>query len=205
MSSVSNFNPVCHKPISVTSCRKFHCPPSKKFQEIARARNPGSKWSYGCVPRPNSERQCLQVGSTRCSATMRSRQRHFSLNHRVWYIHMVFMWTLLNLPTRLLSICAVSSLRSPSEVQLKSIGLTSLQVVTKGMVQTEMFSTIGFCYIVLDSHRPVTLRTERLFWQLRRSECKCHVSNKCQRVWKSQLHGARIFAPHGSMRGSCQI
>ena len=91
MSSVSNFNPVCHKPISVTSCRKFHCPPSKKIQEIARARNPGSKWSYGCVPRPNSERQCLQVGSTRCSATMRSRQRHFSLNHRVWYIHMVFM------------------------------------------------------------------------------------------------------------------
>jgi hypothetical protein len=72
---------------------------------------------------------------------LRSRQRHFSLNHRVWYIHMVFMWTPLNLPTRLLSICAVSSLRSPSEVQLKSIGLTSLQVVTKGMVQTEMFST----------------------------------------------------------------
>ena len=61
------------------------------------------------------------------------------------------MWTLLNLPTRLFSICAVSSLRSPSEVQLKSIGLTSLQVVTKGMVQTEMFSTPPCSIVVLDS------------------------------------------------------
>ena len=34
MSSVSNFNPVCPKPISVTSCRKFHFPHSKNSRKL---------------------------------------------------------------------------------------------------------------------------------------------------------------------------